>query len=279
MVYNRKKETEKSVVNSTTEPNTITSLKHEFKALGVKQGTNVILHVSLSKIGWIIGGSVALLKALMDTLTEEGTLVIPTFTGDNSDPSYWENPPVPKSWWEKIRKEMPAFEPEITPSRGIGKVAETFRSWPGVLRSNHPIASFAAWGKNANIITENHELEIDLGEGSPISRLYDLNGQILLIGVSHINNSSLHLAEYRSDFPGKRRRMTGSAVKVDNRNQWVEWEELNLNSDDFDRLGKDFELMTNYKPGKIGLAESRLISVREIVDFGVEWLKKNRKAP
>ncbi|NHJ22007.1 MAG: aminoglycoside N(3)-acetyltransferase [Candidatus Lokiarchaeota archaeon] len=279
MVYNRKKETEKSVVNSTTEPNTITSLKHDFKALGVKQGANVILHVSLSKIGWIIGGSVALLKALMETLTEEGTLVIPTFTGDNSDPSYWENPPVPKSWWEKIRKEMPAFEPEITPSRGIGKVAETFRSWPGVLRSNHPIASFAAWGKNANFITENHELEIDLGEGSPISRLYDLDGQILLIGVSHINNSSLHLAEYRSDFPGKRRRMTGSAVKVDNRNQWVEWEELDINSDDFDRLGKDFELMTNYNPGKIGLAESRLISVREIVDFGVEWLKKNRKAP
>jgi aminoglycoside 3-N-acetyltransferase len=279
MVYNRKKETEKSVVNSTKEPNTIISLKHDFKALGVKPGANIILHASLSKIGWIVGGSVALIKALMKTLTEEGTLIIPVFTSGNSEPSYWENPPVPKSWWEKIRKEMPAFEPEITPSRGIGKVAETFRSWPGVLRSNHPISSFAAWGKNAKFITENHELEVDLGEGSPISRLYDLNGQILLIGVSHINNSSLHLAEYRSDFPGKRRRMTGSAIKIDNRNQWVEWEELNLNSDDFDRLGNDFELMTNYKPGKIGLAESRLISVRKIVDFGVEWLKKNRKVP
>ena len=279
MVYNKKKETEKSVVNSTTEPNTIMSLKHDFKALGVKQGANVILHVSLSKIGWIVGGSVALIKALMETLTEEGTLVMPAFTSGNSEPAYWENPPVPKSWWEKIKKEMPAFEPEITPSRGIGKVAENFRIWPGVSRSNHPISSFAAWGKNAKFITENHKLEMDLGEGSPISRLYDLNGQILLIGVSHINNSSLHLAEYRSDFPGKRRRMTGSAVKIDNRAQWVEWEELNLNSDDFDHLGKDFEFMTNYKPGKIGLAESRLISVREIVDFGVEWLKKNRKVP
>ncbi|MFX0010946.1 MAG: aminoglycoside N(3)-acetyltransferase [Candidatus Hermodarchaeota archaeon] len=279
MEYDKKKETEKSVVNYTIEPNTIASLKHDFKVLGVKQGANVILHVSLSKIGWIIGGSVALLKALMETLTEEGTLVMTTFTGDNSDPAYWENPPVPESWWETIRKEMPAFEPEITPSRGVGKVAETFRSWPGVLRSNHPIASFAAWGKNAKFITENHKLEVDLGEGSPISRLYDLYGQILLIGVSHINNSSLHLAEYRSDFPGKRRRMTGSAVKVGNRNQWVEWEELNINSDDFDHLGKDFELIADYKPGKIGLAESRLISIREIVDFGVEWLKKNRKAP
>jgi len=279
MENDRKKETEGSVVSFTTKPNTITSLKRDFEALGVKPGAIIIMHSSLSKIGWTVGGPVSVIRALMQTLTPEGTLLMPTFTSGNSEPSKWENPPVPKSWWDTIRKEMPAFEPKITPTRGMGTVVETFRNWPNVLRSNHPMSSFAAWGKNAKFITEKHELIGDLGEGSPISRLYELDGQILLIGVSHENNSSIHLAEYRSNFPGKRYTKTGCAILINDQRKWVEWEELDLNSDDFEQLGNDFESKINYKPGKIGIAETRLISLRAIVDFGVEWLKKNRKVP
>ena len=279
MENNRKKETEGSVVSFTTKPNTITSLKRDFEALGVKSGAIIIMHSSLSKIGWTVGGLVSVIRAIMQTITPEGTLVMPTFTTGNSEPSKWQHPSVPKSWWDLIRKEMPAFEPQITPTRGIGKIVESFRNWPGVLRSNHPMSSFAAWGKNAKFIIENHELIDDLGEGSPISRLYELDGQILLIGVTHENNTSIHLAEYRSSFPGKRKTITGSAIMVNNQQKWIEWEELELNSDDFAQLGKDFESKINYKPGKIGMAESRLVSVRAIVDFGVEWLKKNRKVP
>jgi aminoglycoside 3-N-acetyltransferase len=66
---------------------------------------------------------------------------------------------------------------------------------------------------------------------------------------------------------------------VKNQRKWVEWEELDVNSDDFEQLGNDFESKINYKPGKIGMAESRLISIRAIVDYGIEWLKENRKVP
>ena len=279
MESDKKKETEGSVVKYTKKPNTITSLKRDFEALGVKPGAVIIMHSSLSKIGWTVGGPVSVIRALMQILTTEGTLVMPTFTSGNSEPSQWQHPPVPKDWWDTIRKEMPAFEPRITPTLGMGKIVETFRNWPNVLRSNNPMSSFAAWGKNAKIITENQELIGHLGERSPISRLYQLDAQILLLGVTHNNNSSLHLAEYRSDFPGKKYIKSGSAIMINNQRKWVEWEELDVDSDDFAQLGKDFELKINYKPGKIGLAESRLISLRAIVDFGVEWLKKNRKVP
>jgi len=274
MENNRKKETEESVVNYSIKPNTITSLECDFEALGVKPGAIIIMHSSLSKIGWTVGGPVAVIRALMQTLTPEGTLVMPTFSSGNSEPSKWENPPVPESWWDTIRKEMPAFEPKITPTRGMGTIVETFRNWPNVLRSNRPMSSFAAWGKNAKYITENHELTEDLGEGSPISRLYELDGQILLVGVTHENSSSNHLAEYRSDFPGKKYQKTGCAMLVNDQRKWVEWEELDLNSDDFEQLGKDFESKINYKPGKIGVAESRLFSLSHSIPKSTIALKE-----
>jgi len=238
---------EGDVVKLTKQPNTITSLKRDFKTLGVEKGSIIIMHSSLSKIGWTVGGSVSVIKALIHVLTSEGTLVMPTFTSGNSEPSQWENPPVPKSWWGIVRKEMPAFEAKITPTRAMGRIVETFRNWPNAFQSDHPNVSFTAWGKQAKFITVNHE-----------------------------NNSSLHLAEYRSDFPGKKYIRNGCAMMVNNQRQWVEWEGLDYDSDDFEQLGKDYESKINYKPGKIGLAEARLISIREIVDFGVDWLMEKR---
>ena len=272
------KKSEREVIRSTRYPNTITTLKQDFKTLGIKPRIVVIMHSSLSKIGWTVGGPVAVIKALMKILTSEGTLIMPTFSGDNTDPSSWENPPVPESWWDTIRNEMPAYHPEITPTRGMGVIVDTFRNWPNVIRSNHPISSFAAWGKHAEFIIKNHELTADLGEDSPLARIYELNGKILLVGGSHENNSSLHLAEYRSDYPGKQYKLNGSAMLIDNERNWVQWKELDLNIDDFEQLGKDFETKIDYNPGKVGLAETRLLSQRGIVDFAIEWFEKNRKA-
>ncbi len=270
------KKTEEEVVNLTNQPNTITSLLNDFKSLNIKAGSVIIMHSSLSEIGWTIGGPVAVITALMRVITPEGTLIMPTFSGDNTDPSTWENPPVPKSWWDLIRNESPAYHPDITPTRGMDVIVETFRKMPNIIRSNHPVSSFAAWGKNAKFITENHELIADLGEDSPLARIYALNGKILLIGVTHENNSSLHLAEYRSSFPTKKYILTGSAMLINNERKWVEWKELNLDSEDFENLGKDFESSINFVVGRVGLAEARLISQQRIIDFAKEWFKKNR---
>jgi aminoglycoside 3-N-acetyltransferase len=267
---------EKNIIESTAKPNSINTLKDDFIKLGVKPGNLIIMHSSLSKIGWTIGGPVSVIKAMLEVLTPEGTLVMPAHTGDNSEPSYWEHPPVPEDWWELIRNEMPAYEPEITPTRGIGIIAEIFRKWPNIYRSDHPVISFAAWGKHAKFITQGHKIGIDLGEGSPIAKIYDLKGQILLLGVTHESNTSLHLAEYRSNFNGKKYQKTGSAMIKDGKREWVEWEELDIDSDDFEKIGEDYEKENHFLIGKIGLAEARLISQPEIIDYAVGWLTKNR---
>lgn len=269
-------EHEFDVIKKTSIPNTADSLKSDLRALGVKPASTIIMHSALSKIGWTVGGPVSVIKAVMEILTPKGTLVMPSFTGDNSEPSKWENPPVPQDWCEIIRRNMPAFQPSITPTRGLGIIAETFRKYPDVIRSEHPISSFAAWGKYAKQITENHELDSDLGEDSPLARIYDLDGQILLIGASHSNNSSLHLAEYRSKYKGKKFVSNGSAILIKNKRKWVVWNELNHNSDDFEKLGHDFEAIAQYQTKKVGLAESRVLSQRKIVDFAVKWMSKNR---
>ncbi|TFF97079.1 MAG: AAC(3) family N-acetyltransferase [Promethearchaeota archaeon] len=267
---------EKEVVNNTPHPNTKSSLKRDLKKLGLTKGDIIILHSSLSKIGWTIGGPVAIIKALMETLTSKGTIIMPTFSSDNSEPSRWENPPVPREWWSLIRKFMPEYNPKYTPTRGVGIIPEVFRKFPNVLRSDHPMASFAAWGYHAREIVEDHSLEADLGEGSPLSKIYDLNGNILLLGVGHLNNTSLHLAEYRSYYEKKEFRDTGSAISIDNKRKWVIWKELNHNSDDFSEIGSDYEKKIGYISKKVGLATSRLLNQKDLIDFAIDWMKKNR---
>lgn len=269
-------EKEFDTINKTHTPNTKNSLKQDLKNLGIQEKAIIIMHSSLSSIGWTIGGPISVIKAMMEILTPKGTLIMPTFTGDNTEPSNWQNPPVPEKWWKIIRENMPEFEPMTTPTRGMGRIVETFRNFPKVYRSTHPISSFAAWGKYAKKITKSHDLNSDLGENSPLSRIYDLNGQILLLGVSHESNTSLHLAEYRCDYKGKKFTPNASAIKVKNGRKWVVWSELNHCIDDFEQLGQDYELTIQYKPKKVGLAETRLLSQRKMVDFAVKWIEENR---
>ena len=98
---------------------------------------------------------VAVVRALMDAVTDSGTLVMPAHSNGLSDPAHWENPPVPQSWWEAIRETMPAYDPQTTPTSGMGSVVEVFRTWPGVERSEHPHFSLAAWGRHAGrVVTD-----------------------------------------------------------------------------------------------------------------------------
>jgi aminoglycoside 3-N-acetyltransferase len=269
---------EEQVINKLQTLVTVESLGQDLINLGVKPGMTLLVHSSLSKLGWVCGGAVAVIQALLEVLGSEGTLVMPTHSGDLSDPAGWEHPPVPKDWWQTIYDTMPAYRPDLTPTRAMGVIPETFRRMDGVLRSNHPQYSFAAIGPHAKNITSGHILEQGFGEDSPLAQVYELDGYVLLLGIDHSNNTSLHLAETRAHFAGKKMAKNGSPIFNDGIRQWTVYEDLDYDEEDFPQLGTDFAKDTGSEiQGLVGKGESRLMSQRVLVDYAVEWLEKNRK--
>src|SRR5262245_8126896 len=105
--------------------------------------------MAMSKLGWVIGGAQAVILALLAAVGERGNLMMTTNNSGNVDPSEWQNPPVPEEWWQMIRDHTPAYNPLTTPTEGMGRVPELFRTWPGAVRSAHPAFSLAALGPKA----------------------------------------------------------------------------------------------------------------------------------
>lgn len=265
---------EEEIIENSPMPITRESLAEDFERLGVRPGMAVIMHSSLRALGWVCGGPVAVVQALMDVVTRDGTIVMPAHTGNYSDPADWQDPPVPQSWWQIIYEAMPAFDPQVTPSFLMGSIAETFRTYPGVYRSNHPQVSFCAWGRHAQEITAWHTLEYSLGEGSPLARIYDRNGWVLLLGVGYDRNTSFHLAEYRS--PGREQTMLGAPIIENGQRVWKKFRDIEINADVFPEIGTELEQTNLVQIGKVGLADCRLFPQRPGVDFAMQWLARER---
>ncbi|MBE7560721.1 AAC(3) family N-acetyltransferase [bacterium] len=149
----------------------------DLAALGVAPGDILAVHSSLKAIGWVEGGPDAVVDALMETLTPEGTLLMPAM-----------NRPVPV--WLHAQ----------TPS-AVGAVSEAFRRRQGVARSLHPTHSACAWGKHADRILAGHPAASALGVDSPFHRLAKLGGRVLMLGATYTSCSLVHVAEAIAKVP------------------------------------------------------------------------------
>ncbi|MBB5936579.1 aminoglycoside 3-N-acetyltransferase [Streptomyces zagrosensis] len=241
--------------------------------MGVRPGETLLVHSSLSSLGWVCGGGPDVVRALLDVLGTDGTLVVPTHTSDNSDPTHWSNPPVPETWWAQIRAAMPAYDPRTTPTFGVGVVPELVRNWPGAVRSSHPQTSFAAVGPRAAAIVEGHALDCRLGERSPLARLEEAGARVLLLGAGYMSCTAFHLAEYRIPAPQVD---NAFAVMTPAGRRWMTVREVSITEDRFDELGAAFEQAHPVVRGMVGAAHARLFPLADAVAYAATWLTKHR---
>jgi aminoglycoside 3-N-acetyltransferase len=224
-----------------TGPNyAVDELKRQLAALGVARGGVLVVHAAFSRIRPVEGGPDGLIEALLGALGPAGTLVMPSMSDDDEH----------------------VFDPAATPCHGLGVVADTFWRRPGVRRSDSPHA-FAAFGPHAAQITLPHPVDVPHGPDSPIGRVHDLDGQVLLIGVGHDADTTLHLAENLAGVRYLRPKHAtvlrdGAAVRVDYRELDHCCENFALADDWLDEIGLQ-------RRGYVGHARARLARSRDIV--------------
>lgn len=251
-------------------------IKNELYKLGVKEGQTLMVHTSLCSIGYVCGGAQTIIEALLECTGDSGTVMMPAQSWKNLDPALGVHGNLSEELWPLIRENWPAYDKHITPTNTMGAVAEMFRNWPGTKRSDHPARSVCAWGKYADYLTAAHDLSNIFGDGSPIGKLYELDAYVLLIGVGYDKNTSLHLADARAAYPSKHMEMESSAVMTETGRQWVTYETLYVDGEDFIKIGEAFEQHCAISLGQIGNAQIRLMRQRDLVDFGVDWIETNR---
>jgi aminoglycoside 3-N-acetyltransferase len=227
-------------------------LSEQFLELGVEPGM-LLVHSSFSKVQPVEEGPQGLVAALRAAVGPGGTLVMPSMTDDDDRP----------------------FDPASTPCRGMGVVADTFWRLPGVLRSDSPHA-FAAVGPEAASITAPHPPDVPHGLDSPVGRVYELDGQVLLLGVGHDADTTIHLAESLAEVRYRRRKSL--TLRQNGRLTRFEYAEIDHCCQNFNLVDEWLEAEQRQRRGTVGHAEARLTRSCDIVEVVVERLNANETA-
>ena len=123
----------------------------QLMSLGIQKGMVLLVQADLQRLGYLIGGEQALIEALIDAVGYEGTLVMPTFTPQLLDPSC-QKKTVERVYWDDVRASSFPFDRKLSAPQDA--LSLQFLRNEGVVRSYHPLYSFAAWGKYAKLICD-----------------------------------------------------------------------------------------------------------------------------
>ncbi|HUF27727.1 MAG TPA: AAC(3)-IV family aminoglycoside N-acetyltransferase [Gemmatimonadaceae bacterium] len=226
----------------------VAELSGQFRALGVEPGGVLLVHMSYRAVRPVEDGPAGVIAALREAVGGDGTIVMPSWGDDDESP----------------------FDPHRTPvAADLGVTADLFRRLPEVRRSSHPFA-FAALGPHAAAITADPLPVPPHRPESPVGRVHDLDGQVLLLGVGHDANTTIHLAEVLARVPYQVRKHT--TIVEDGRPRQIEYAET-------DHCCRRFALADDWlrakglqREGRIGNANARLVRSRDVVSLVRERL-------
>lgn len=250
------------------------SLVELLEDVGVQPGDVVLLHSSMRAVSRLVAGPREVIEVLQRILGPQGTLSMPAFSPQLCHPA--ARPKAPANLAPSVPRDIPLFEPAHTPvGRKIGIIPECFRHLDGVVRSNHPLVSFTAWGAASRDITKAHPLAYRLSLMSPLGELAERSAKILMLGTSWQTCTAIHLAEYAASYPGRRTALW-EVRDANGPEGWSIVEDLLLWEGDYDGLGRDFIAQARPRGAAVGQAEALLVSMPELVAFATRWLEDFR---
>lgn len=250
-------------------PATRQSLADDLRRLGIRPGDLLMIHGAMRQVGRIVGGVNSLIYALLDVISPSGTIAAyvdyEPFVEDDDDPA-----------------SVPVFDKRIAHAAlDHGILHEALRTWPDAIRSDHPDAGVLAIGPLAAHITAEHPFQYGYGPGSPLEKIAQANGRVLMVGAPLDTITLLHYAEHIAELPGKRIRRYRRLMPSDNGPQWIDFEEFDTTHPVLDCLPENcFEMIAqayldagNGRSGLIGNAQSYLFEGNNLVSFAVTWLR------
>lgn len=255
-------------------------IRHGLQKLGVEAGQVVMLHASLRSIGSVEGGPSGLLRAILDVLTSEGTLMM--LVGSKN--AIYDIGDMSEAAKKSALKDRIAFDPDQTPANPEwGVIGEALRTLKSSHRSQHPDYSFAAVGHKAKELTADHGYDYCHGPCSPLGKLCEHSGKVLLLGAPFQSVTLVHLCEHLASVEGKRvikyeapvveggKRVLVGIERFDTRRDIPGYGE----DDYFGPIVEDYLKREGGKSEKVGQAASYMLDAQKFKQHGIFWLESN----
>lgn len=248
----------------------------QLKHLGIRKGMVLLVQVNTKKMGHLIGGEQMLVEALMESVGYEGTIIVPTFTTELLDPSCQKNKKekIARMYWDDIRTSILPFDKKLTLPKDEDPFVYQFLRNDGIVRSYHPVYSFAAWGKYAKVICHQHPLHFGLNEDSPLGKVLDYNGYIVSLGCKYDECVIFYHAQYKY---GKLPiRIISAPIENNNLVQWKDMLDIECENGEISKIGNMMEEKCVVKSSFIGTTKCNFFSSKEAVSMAITYFKTHK---
>ncbi len=255
-------------------------IARDLRAIGLGAGDMVMVHAAMRRVGPLIGGPDTLIGAIREVIGDAGTLAVATD---------WHAPYLEHRLTDAQGRVLPEWRDHIPPFdrastravRDNSVIAEFLRTTPGALRSANPNCGIAAIGGRAAWLVADHPLDFGYGPGSPLAKLVEAGGRVLMIGAPLDTMTLLHHAEHLADVPDKRvldmeiphATPGGTHWRMTQEYESTEAIVAGLPDDYFATLLTDYLRAGHGRQGAIGQAPSILVDAAGIVAFATRWIE------
>lgn len=251
-------------------------LAKQLREIGLVPGDMIMVHASLRAVGLLPGGPNHLIQTIIDAISPIGTLMM--YVGCEPEFEAVGRGKLSLQEEQTLLRECPAFDYATARARrDYGVLAELFRSYPGVICSRNPGARIAALGAKAEWLVANHPLNYGYGTDTPLAKLYESNGKLLLLGSDLDQVTILHYAEHIAPINNKHIVRFKVHFKTSDGARWVDIEEYDTSvgirqwpDRFFETILTDYINANNITAMKVGIADSYLLDVKALVDFAIQ---------